>query len=112
MTQAIIDAYRTLAYTGISSTFAVVGSPLAHAWRIFCITNTTNGDMIFSVDGTTLNVFVPAASFKLIDLGSDASSTNFDDNMTLPIATQWYVKSSASLTDGAVYIEGFYAKGE
>jgi hypothetical protein len=107
-----IDAYRTLGFASISAAFATVGTPLAHNWRIVCITNNTNGDMIFSVDGTTNNLFVPANSFKLFDISTNSPNVQVEDNLEFQIGTQFYVKQSTAATAGAVYIEGLYAQGE
>src|ERR1041385_6077541 len=50
--RAQFDTLRTLAHGGISGTYAPVGSPFTIAPRIICITNLTNGDMIFSDDSS------------------------------------------------------------
>jgi len=107
-----IDTLRSLAFGGISGTYAAVGTPLAHAWSIFCITNNTDGDMFFSVDGTNNNIFTPAYSFRLYDLSTNAPPINVNDSLLMAVGTQFYVKQSTAPTVGSVYIEGVYAKGE
>lgn len=107
-----ISSYRTLNYTGISGAFAAVGSPVDHNWRAFCITNNTDGDLIFSVDGTTNNMFIPAYSFRLYDIATNAAPLRVGDNLLVQLNTQFYVKQSTAPTVGDVYIEGIYARGE
>ncbi len=106
---AVIDTYRTIAFGAISGTFAAVGTPSTHLVRVFCITNNTNGDLIFSTDGINNQLFVAQSSFKLFDL-----STNKEINAPffLPAGTQFYVKQSTAATSGAVYIETIYGRGE
>ncbi len=106
------DTLRTLAFGGISGAYATVGTPLAHSWRIFRITNNTNGDLFISLDGTNNNFFVPASSFVLYDLSTNAPPLKVTDNLMLPIGTQFYVKQSSAPSQGAVWIEGIYAQGE
>lgn len=112
MAQALVDTLRTLAFGGISGTYATVGSVLAHNWRVFRITNNTNGDLFISLDGTNDNLFVPAGSFVLYDLSSNAPPISESDNLVLKLGTQFYAKQSTAPTSGALWIEGIYAKGE
>jgi hypothetical protein len=105
---AVIDAYQTLNYTGISGTFAPIGTGFTHLMRLFCVTNNTNGDMIFSVNGVTPQLFVPKNSFKLFDI-----STNKELSAPLYLPPcQFYVKQSTAATSGDVYVEAVYGKGE
>lgn len=106
------DVIRTLAFGGISGSYATVGTALTHLWREFKITNNTDGDMLVSFDGTTDNLFVPAGSFTLYDLSTNAPNINNIDKLVLGIGTQFYVKQSTAPSKGAVWIEGLYAKGE
>ncbi len=107
-----IDAYRTLAFGGISGSYATVGTPLSHNWRAFRIVNATDGDLIFSLDGVANNLFVPANTFVLYDISTNSSPANTIDTLVFGIGTQFYVKQSTAPTSGAVYIEGIFAKGE
>lgn len=107
-----VDAYKTLGFAGISGSYAAVGSVIAHNWRAFRILNATDGDMIFSFDGTTDNLFVPAGSFVLYDISTNATPTSGIDVLVVGINTQFYVKQSTPPSKGAVYIEGIYAKGQ
>jgi hypothetical protein len=107
---AIIDTLRSLNFSGISGTYAQVGTPLTHITRIICLTNNTNGDLFVSNDGVTDNLFMPANSFKLFDLATNRSDYNstwsFSDGMP------FFVKQSTAPTSGDFYIECVYASGE
>lgn len=111
MAVARADSIRTLAFGGISGSYAAVGAVITKNWRIFKITNNTDGDILVSFDGTTDNLFVPALSFTLYDLSTNAPPVSQSDNLVLAIGTQFYVKQSTAPTAGAVWIEGFYVRG-
>ena len=105
-----IDAIRSLAYTGISGSYATVGTALTRNWSIVKFTNNTDGDMFFSADGTTDNIFIPAYGFTLYDCQRNAPPVSQTDSFVFQIGTQFYVKQSTAPTKGAVYIEGIYAR--
>lgn len=111
MAIARFDTLRSLAFGGISGTYAAIGTPLAHNWREFRIINATNGDVFISVDGTNNNFFLPANSYVLWDLSTNGAPTNNLDDFVMSINTQFYVKQSTAPSSGAVYIEGIYARG-
>jgi hypothetical protein len=103
---AKIDTLRSLGESSISSSYAAVGSVITHPIRILCITNNTDGDMIFSDDGVNDKLFVAKSSFKLFDI-----ATNKDDrgeSFALTSQTQMYVKYSTSPSTGSVYVEVIY----
>lgn len=105
------DALRSLAFGGISGSYAPIGTPLARNWRMFRVTNNTDGDMFISADGTTNNLFVPKNGYVLYDLATNAPPINQSDTFVMGIGTQFYVKQSTAPSSGAVYIEGIYARG-
>lgn len=107
--RAVIDAYRTLGFGSISASYAAVGTPFTHLMRLICITNNTDGDMIFSVDGSTNQLFVAAGSFKLFDI---STNKEISCQFYFPANTQFYVKQSSAPTRGAVYVEAVYGLGE
>ena len=102
--RAEVDALRSLAYTSITTSYTAVGSPTAYQARIICFTNTSDGDVLFSMDGVTDQLIVPAGSFKLFDITTNHRPVNQDD-FCFGIGIQWYVKYASSPTKGAVYIE-------
>ena|SRR5258708_34214424 len=98
-----IDTIRTLAYTGISGSYATVGSVFSFPVKLICFTNNTDGDMFFSDNGSNNQLFIAAGSFKLFDFTSNRNA--LQPVWALPKATQFYVKQSTSPSKGAVYIE-------
>jgi hypothetical protein len=104
------DTLRSLASASISASYAAVGTPLTVEPRIMCITNKTQGDMIFSIDSSNAsgNLFVAAGSFKLFDLTANLVPGK-DDNFVIAKGTQFYVKQVTAPTSGSVYLEFIYA---
>lgn len=111
MAVARFDAIREIAFGSITGSYTEVGTPLTQNWREFRITNTTNGGVYISADGTTDNFFLPSNSFLLWDLATNAPSINNTDTFVLALQTQFYALSDDSLTSGSVRIEGIYARG-
>lgn len=103
------DTLRTLAFGGISGTYAAVGSALSVNPRIICITNNTDGDMIFSDDNTSVpgKLFLAKGSFKLFDLTANLV-TQKDDSFVIAIGTVIYVKQVSAPSMGGVYLEYIY----
>ena len=103
---AKLDTLRSLAYTGISGSYAVIGTPLTYAANAFRVVNNTDGDIFVSDDGTLNKLFVPAGSFVLYDCGSNKVVPAND--LRKAAQTQFYIKQSTAPTKGAVYIEIIY----
>lgn len=105
--RANFDEIRSLGFAGISGSYADVGDPLEFPARGFCITNNTQGDMMFTLDGSTDNIFVAGGAFKLWDVQSNINP-QFDDKFVLPVGTQFSVKQITAPVSGDVYIEVLY----
>lgn len=104
--KASFEPLRTLAFGGISGSYAAVGTPTTHRVRAFCITNNTQGDMIFSLDDSVPEgqMFIAKGSYKLYDVQANMNA-QFDDAYVLPIGTQFYVKQVTAPTSGDVWVE-------
>lgn len=98
-----MDTIRTLAFGGISASFATVGGVLTQPVRLITFVNATDGDMFFSDDGVNSKLFLPAGTFKLFDITTNKFGK--DSIWAFPINTQFYVKQSSAPSKGAVYIE-------
>lgn len=107
--KAQVDTLRSAAFGSITGSYTAVGSPLAFPARIICFTNTTDKDVLVSMDGTTDQLIVPAGSFKLFDITTNHRPVNQDD-FCFANGTQWYVKYVAAVGSGAFYIEIVYAQ--
>lgn len=104
--RAFFEDLRTLAAGGISAAYAPVGDPTTHPVRGICITNNTQGDMIFSLDDSSVpgQLFVAKGSYKLWDIQANMNA-QFDDCYVLPVGTQVYVKQNTAPTSGDVWVE-------
>lgn len=99
----IPDTVRTAAFGAVGAAYSAVGAALTDQCRIFCLTNLTDADVFFSVDGVNNHFIVPSNSFKLIDV---ASNKIRDEGFFLPTGTVFYVvRVAGAPTVGAVYIE-------
>lgn len=109
VSRAFFEPLRTLAAGGISAAYADVGTPTDHRVRAFCITNNTQGDMIFTTDDTVVagEMFVAAGSYKLYDVQANMNA-QFDDSYVLEVGTQFAVKQKTAPVDGDVWIEVLY----
>lgn len=107
--KAQFEPLRSLGFAGISASYAAIGSATTHQVRAFCITNNTQGDMIFSLDNTVSagQMFVARGSYKLYDVQANMN-TQFDDKYVIPIGTTFYVKQSTAPVSGDVYVECMY----
>lgn len=107
MSRANLEALRSLAFGSISASYAVVGTASAHPIRLICITNNTEGDMLFSRDGVTDEIFVGSGNFKLFDIQANINPDR-EDRFVFDQGTQFYVKQLEAPTSGSVYIELLY----
>lgn len=105
------DALRTKAFGAITNAYTTLGTALTRNWRMFKITNNTDGDLFISLDGTTDNMFVPANSFTLWDLSTNALNVQDSDWFVMQLSSQFYVKYSTAPTAGDVWIEAVYSSG-
>jgi hypothetical protein len=101
-----IDQLRSLAFGSITGTYAAVGTALANQTRLICFTNTTDADVLVSIDGTNNYLIVPAGSFKLFDLCTNR--LNSSQSWVFQPGTQFYVKTAGSPSKGAFYIEALW----
>jgi hypothetical protein len=111
MTEARYDSLRTIAFGSITNSYQPLGLVIAHNWRVWKITNNTNGDMLISFDGTNDNIFIPAYSYTLYDITTN-SDQNAAEGLKMSVGTQWLIKYSTAPTIGSVYLEGAYQKGQ
>lgn len=105
------DTLRTKNFSAITNSYTTLGTALTKNWRMFKITNNTDGDMLISFDGTTNNLFVPAMSFTLYDLSTNALNVQDSDWFVMQVGSQFYVKYSTAPTSGDMWVEGIYSLG-
>jgi len=107
--RAYLEPLRSLAFGGISASYAPVGDPFDNPIRLICFTNNTQGDMIFSIDGVNDHLFIKSGSFKLFDITTNHRPAHQDD-FVFAIGTRFFVKQSTAPVSGSVYIEVMYAQ--
>lgn len=108
-TRVAFDAIRELAFSGISSSYAALGTPTADNVRLISISNSSDQEVYISFDGTTDHLRLVSNSFKLFDLSANKIR---DDGLFIAAGTQIYVKEvSSSLTSGSVWAEVMSAEG-
>lgn len=107
---ALADTLRSKAFGSITNSYTAVGSALQHTPRIFRLINATDGDMLFSLNGSTDQFFLPANSFVLYDLTTNNERSG--EKLVLEKGTQFYVKFSSAPSKSAVYIECIYGRGQ
>jgi hypothetical protein len=105
--KAKFETLRSLANGSISGSYAAVGTAVSNPVKVFCITNNTDGDMIFSLNGTNDHIFVAKNSFKLFDLTANKQGNEYF--LQIPVGTIFYVKQSSAPSTGSVYVEVVYA---
>lgn len=103
--RAFFEPIKTLAFGGISAAYASVGAVTTYRLREVGFSNTTQGDMYFSIDGVTDHIFVAAGSYKTIDIQANMNPEK-DDKYVLPVGTQFSVKQITAPVSGSVYVEG------
>lgn len=104
------DTIRSLANASITSSYVAVGTATTVQARAVCITNATDQDMLFSIDGTNNMLFIAKNSFKLFDISTN--KPDFENNAVLPKGTQFYVKYVSAPSTGSVYVEIMYGRNQ
>ena len=107
--RAEIEPLRSLAFGGISGSYADLGTPFDHEIRMIRIINDTDGNLIVTDDDTVAagKLYCPANTFVLYDIQSNMNQDN-DDKYVKAKGTQISVKQSTAPTTGSVYLEAWY----
>ncbi len=102
------EALRSLAFGGISGTYAGVGTAFDNPVRMIKITNLTDADLLISFDGVTDRDIVPANTVEVLDYGSNKAIPG--GQLDQSIGERVYVKqASGAATSGSVYVTVIYA---
>jgi hypothetical protein len=105
---ARFEPLRTLAFGGISATYAAVGTPFLNAEHIISFDNTTDAQITISFDGVNDHLIVPSEAGKVFDLSTNR--IGIVQKLMLPQNMQVYAKqTSTGPTLGAVYVSVVYA---
>src|SRR5574340_251632 len=98
------DTLRTLAFGGISGTYAIVGTVFSRPVRVIKIANTTDRTIVVSTDGATDMDILPTNTLTLYDLSTNKIR---DEGAFFAQGKAIYVKrpaAEANPTVGAVYV--------
>jgi hypothetical protein len=99
------EALRSIAFGSISGTYAAIGTVTANPWKIFYVSNTTDADVIISLNGGVTDHFVVPTKQTL---SMDVSTNGIEQNEYLHQGTQFAVKQVTAPTSGSVYVAGVY----
>lgn len=108
--RAIFETLRSLDSATLAGAYLPVGIPLVNPSSILKIVNNSNVLVTISTDGINDNDILPAGSFVLYDISSDAQIRSSDGNLRFPANTQFYAKAAAGI--GLIYITSIYQGGE
>lgn len=98
------EPLRTIAFGGITGTYAGVGTALTNPGRIYWLQNDTDALLTFSWDGLTDHFVLPSGAFVLLDVTSNRTDTG--GSLNIATGQRTYVKGAP--TSGAVYLTSFY----
>ena len=102
------EALRTLAYSGISSTYAGVGTGLIHPARCIYILNNTDRALTFSLGGIEDWLVLPSLAYFFWDI---AANQSLNRGWYLAEGERLYVKTpTTNPTQGNVYFSVMYGQ--
>lgn len=100
-----MEPIRSIAFGSISGTYMGIGTAVTNSLFGIYITNRTNADLMFSLDGVTDNFMVGSQGFILLDISSNKGSGG---GLYLSQGERIYVKEIGIPTTGTVYFSAFY----
>lgn len=104
------EPLRSIAFGGISGTYAGVGIPFDNSARMVEMWNMTDANLLISYNGVTDHNFIPANSGKVLDYAANKSLQGGVGEQQA--GTRVYVKQEAgAATLGNVYLVVTYASG-
>lgn len=112
---AQVDNLRFL--SGLTTTYQKLGTPIAHAMRLSCLSNTSSTDIILAItngstpasDQSADQLYVAAGGFKLFDITSNKVNQGPSVFCLLP-GQQIWARNSDYAT--GIFLELIYGQGE
>lgn len=95
---------QSLAFGSISGAYAAIGTASTKPITMVTLTNNTNANLIFSIDGVHDHIFVPTYSWAVRDISAMNIATSSDS--TLHAGIIFYVKGAP--TTGVAYVESMF----
>jgi hypothetical protein len=101
------EPLRSINFAAIGVNYVPIGTPFGNPVRILSVYNTTDVNLLFSLNGITDCAFSAANSGEVTDYG--ANKNDMGGLADLPAGSLWYVKQAgAAATLGTVYIAAIY----
>jgi hypothetical protein len=107
-TRVIFEAIRLVAFGALTNAYAALGAATTMRARIVAFKNTTDQDVLVSLDGTTNHLRIASGSGEVLDFTANKTR---DDGLYLPEGTVFYVKYASQPTVGNFWIELMAAAG-
>jgi len=103
---AKFETIRSVVGTSLNVAYQAASVPLVFPASIFRLINTTNADIFLSTNGVNDHIFLAEASFVLYDVSTNRSIP--EENLKIPALTQFYARTTGTITAGTLYIEVIY----
>jgi len=103
--RVFFEPMRTLAAASIGVNYTAIGTPLVAPMRVMYIVNSTDAQLVFSIDGVTDHFTLVEAGYIVLDFGANK---NQDSTWNLPTGTTFYVKQVGAPSTGSVYVTSVY----
>jgi len=101
------EPLRTLAFGGISGTYAGVGGTLDNPAHQIVVENETDVDVFGSFNGITDHLFIPSGQARIYDFTSNKGPGG---GFYLAQGARLYIRDNGTpASSGAVYLEVIYA---
>lgn len=108
--RALFDTQKTLAFGSVVAGYTAVGTAFANPVRILMVSNTTDADLQFSIDGATDHFMLAAFSAAVFDISGNRSATT--NELLFAAGLTVYVKRIGVPSEGAVYISSIYGRND
>jgi hypothetical protein len=106
--RAKFELLRSLGFAGIGANYVGVGTPFLNPVRILKVTNTTDVNILVSINGIDDRDILPASFYYLYDVG--INKADCVGLLELSAGDRIYVKAESALpTLGKVYVTTLYA---
>ncbi len=106
--KCLAEPVRTVAFGGISGTYAAIGTPFAHPARAILFQNLTNAVLMFSLNGVDDHFPIQAMGYFVLDVSSNRDASS--DQLYVATGTVVWVKQVGVAGSGSVYVSVFYGE--
>lgn len=101
-TRTGFEPLRTIAFGSITASYTAIGTATTGHVRMMTMINSTDSDVLISLDGVTDHIRLYTGSFQLFDFTTNRVQ---DDGFFVPTGTIFYVKYVSAPSKGNVWIE-------